>query len=127
MSGSGGFQADLDELSSLANTDIPFIEGLCTDAQVTVQTDGLQNDGTIFEETSSDLYMGLESTFIETRSDLENLLGALSSSLDQCARALREAYRRYAEADGQNVMIINSILPSGGQSTTPVTPIGHKI
>ena len=111
MSGSDGFQVDLNELSTLANTDIPYIANTCSNAETTLKTVAWQNDSAMFDDTSSTLYLdnGTETAFVETRGDLENLLDALSSSMWQCSRALNEILRRYQAADGQAVLQINRI------------------
>jgi hypothetical protein len=106
MSGSTGFQVDLDDLNTLANVNIPFIEQTCTDAGNSVKSTG-QDDGTMFDGSdSSTLYLDVSTTFTETRADLENLLGALSSSLADCATALREIHRRYQDADDHNAVTL---------------------
>jgi hypothetical protein len=109
MSGSDGFQVDLDELNTLASTSIPFIETTCNNAGSTLKANS-RNDSAIFEDSSaSTLYMGAETAFTETRADLENLLDALSSSLEECAKALREIHRRYSGAEDQNLTRANAI------------------
>jgi hypothetical protein len=109
MSGSDGFHVDLDELNTLANTNIPFIETTCNNAGITLKTNA-RNDSTIFEDSSpSTLYLGAETAFTQTRADLENLLDALSSSLEQCAKALREIHSRYSGAEDQNLTHANAI------------------
>ncbi|GLY70494.1 hypothetical protein [Amycolatopsis taiwanensis] len=98
----GRFDVDLDELNTLANTNIPYIEKTCSDAETTLKTNA-QHDAAIFDETAnSTLYLDVATTFAETRADLENLLDALSSSLEECAKALREIHRRYQDADENN-------------------------
>jgi hypothetical protein len=99
LSDPDGFQVDLDDLNALAGTNIPFIEQTCTDAGTTLKVNA-QNDSTIFDQGSgSALYLGVATTFTQTRADLENLLDSLSSSLDECAAALREIHRRYQGSD----------------------------
>jgi hypothetical protein len=113
MSGSQGFQVDLADLNTLANTNIPFIEQTCTGAETTLKNNA-QQDTTIFDETAMDttLYLGVETTFTETRADLELLLENLASSLGDCAQALREIYRRYSNADGQSATRIAQSGPT---------------
>ncbi len=104
-----GFSVDLDELATLANTDIPFIEQTCSGAETTLKVNARQ-DATIFDETAnSTLYVDAETAFTETRADLENLLGALASSLEECATALREIHRRYQGTDCQTTNDLNAI------------------
>jgi|SRR5689334_6731278 hypothetical protein len=102
MPNPGGFQVDLNDLNTLANTDIPYIEQICTDAETTLKVDA-EKGSTIFETATSNMYIDVETTFVETRSDLEYLLDSLSSSLEDCAKALREIHRRYQEDEDQNL------------------------
>jgi len=109
MPDSQGFQVDLTDLNTLANTNVPFIEQTCSDAETTLKTNA-QQDATIFDETSSsNLYLGVQTTFTQTRSDLEYLLDSLTSSLGECAQALREIYRRYSGSEDATETKLGSI------------------
>jgi hypothetical protein len=101
MAGSQGFQVDLNELSTLATVNIPYIEQCCSQAETTLKNNAAQ-DSAIFDETATDstLYVGVSVAFTEARSDLEYLLDSLSSSLGQCAKALSAIHDRYAGTDG---------------------------
>jgi hypothetical protein len=102
MSNPGGFQVDLNDLHTLANTDIPYIEQTCTDAETTLKVNAGQ-DSTIFETATSNMYLDVDSAFVKTRADLEYLLVSLSSSLEECAKALRAIHRRYQGDEDQNL------------------------
>jgi hypothetical protein len=98
-----GFEVCLSDLDTLANTNIPFIEQTCSMTDSGLKQNA-SNDTAMFEDdTGSGLYLDLETTFVETRADLERLIEDLSANLEECARALREIRRRYAAADQRDV------------------------
>lgn len=96
-----GFQVDLDDLNTLAAVNIPFIQSTCSDVSGSLKMNA-GNDDTVFDGGADNPIYGLAKTdFATARSDLEGLLDMLTSSLADCAQALREIYQRYQTTDEQ--------------------------
>ena len=108
MSDDQGFRVDLENLSMLADQNIPFIERTCRYVNNIVETVSEPDwDLTIFETMNSTLYSDAMNSFAASRSSVYTLLDTLSSSLEQCAVALREIHRRYWNADMHNAATIS--------------------
>jgi hypothetical protein len=114
---SDGFQTDLNDLNALATIDVPHIGQTCADARTTLKTVD-QKDATVFEMTSNRDFHGEEvsqtvddvwGSFNQARLKLEDLLSALSTSLESCAKALHEIYDRYNAQEDHISSTLDSI------------------